>query len=148
MKRIVVAGLCCSVAIACDPVRQVGIVVVPRPAIVSDSMRQLAFDIAARVSGQHGLAPLSPSQEERWQQCFRKTNISVCGRPIEGGVDFLLYEVLAAQWSAAADTIRRELLGHLTSAFGSGAVRECRWRESRSPRKSGCPPVTARDSTS
>jgi hypothetical protein len=136
MNRLLALGLCLAAA-ACDPVRQVGIAVEPRPAVLTDSARQAAFAVAARVSARHGLAP---ARSEPGQQCVEKRNFLMCGKPTERGVAFNLMDRFRTSWSPLADSVRRELLAGLREAFGEGAVRECRWREERDTRLSGCAP--------
>jgi hypothetical protein len=145
--RGLVALCLCSVTVACDPVRQVGIAVEPSPAVATDSARRAALDLAARIADRHRLTRATsrpravwPRPRAVWQECFARGNLTICGRPTERGVLFRLHEALTPSWTAGADSVRRELLAGLKEAFGEGAVRECSWREDRDPRRAGCDP--------
>ena len=145
MKLALVLGVC-WLALACDPARQIGIAVEPRPVMLTDSVRQAAYAVAGRVSAQHGLAPFD-SKETYWHQCFLNGNLRICGKPSERGVEFYLFEGLAPRWSPRADSVRRELLASLRAQFGDRWVRECAWVQPRDPRQAACTPATQRDSS-
>lgn len=125
---LVLAGF---LVIACDPVAGagVGIAIAPRPSAAPDSVSQVAFALAARISMRHGVPAIDPRQtgEEGWGTCFERGKFYLCGKQVGSETQFHSW-----QWglffSPLADSVRRELLDSLRTEFGPSNVRTCNWQ--------------------
>jgi hypothetical protein len=116
----------------------------------ADSTRREAFSLAARLASRRGLRPAFPwNPTAGWAECFAAHPLVLCGKEIDGELQFLLSEGIAAPLSRQglrgftprADSLRHELLDSARARFGAAHVRQCDWREARDPRRSGCPPA-------
>lgn len=142
MKRICLI-LVCLFAAGCDPVQSTGIAIAPAPMGGPDSA--VAFTLASRIAQRHGLTEIgytsAADQAQGWHQCFGipQSNFSLCGKTVDGEVQFRAFEGLKFRFNPVADTVRRELIDSLRGTFGTKMVRECAWEVAVNPRLSGCP---------
>jgi hypothetical protein len=135
---------------ACDPAHFAYFAISPHPNEGSDSGLAAVFSLVERIARRHGLSAQRPIDPvEGWRACFGAHSVTICGKTLDNEAQFTLSE-----WSgfggfhAATDSLRREMLDSLRAAFGTAAVRECRWRRSSTDaRKDGCPVLGAPDST-
>jgi hypothetical protein len=68
----------------------------------------------------------------------------LCGKVLDGEIQFKVYQSKSAQFTPWADSLRRELLDSLRVQFGPERVRECEWHAASVASRSGCPPLRQR----
>ena len=125
MRSLAVLGLC--VVAACDPILTRGIALAPNPATAPDTALRDALAVGARVAVRHGLVAFeSPRDEARWDQCYRKDWVHLCGRVTDREAQFQLMQS-GFRLTPLADSLRRELTDSLRARFGAEFVHECAW---------------------
>lgn len=143
--RALLVGLCCAAALSATTcgTASAGVAVAPDAAIPTESAQRAAFAFAGSVAAQFGLKPHDPGERFGLRKCYAGGALTLCGKVLDGEVQFRLHEAAVRRFSPRADSAWRTLLGGLRAEFGIERVRECEWELERGqpPRRWGCPPL-------
>jgi hypothetical protein len=152
--RVVALSILFVLCTATSCFQQAALAIAPGSMGNAENTQREAFSLVARLASKRGLRPSFPENPAQgWAECFAASPLVLCGKEIDGEIQFLLSEGIAAPlsrrglrgFSPRADSLRQELLDSLRARFGAANVRQCNWREARDPRRSGCPPLAHRE---